>query len=111
MSDASPGAVVVMTAVDADDVAHRLAAGLVEAGLAACVQVLPVTSHYRWDGALQRTAEYLLMVKTASGRAGQVRTWLAEHHPYDLPEILVLPVTSGSPDYLRWLQTETDRSH
>lgn len=110
MPDSSPGAVVIMTAVDSAAAADQLAAGLVEGGLAGCVQVLPATSHYRWDGALQRSAEHLLMVKTASGRADGVQAWLDEHHPYDLPEILVLPVSGGSPGYVRWLQSETDRA-
>lgn len=95
-----------MTTVDSDDAADAIASRLVELRLAACVQVLAATSHYRWNGKLERGAERLLLVKTTVARADQVQEWLAERHPYDLPEILIVPVTGGSAGYLGWLADE-----
>lgn len=99
--------VVVMTTVDSDAAADELARGLVEARLAACVQVLPITSHYRWQGSLERVEERLLLVKTAADRAGEAQRWIAEHHPYEIPEILAVPVGARSAAYLAWLLQET----
>lgn len=100
-------AVIVMTAVDDAGVADGLAAALVERRLAGCVQLLPITSRYRWQGNVERAAEQLLLIKTTAERAGDVQRWLADNHPYDVPEVLVVPVTEGAPAYLAWLAAET----
>lgn len=95
--------VVLTTAPDAA-VAERLAKGLVEANLAACVNVVPgVTSIYRWQGKIERDAELLLVCKTTAANVEKIAAWLKTNHPYELPETLALPVISGGPEYLRWL--------
>ncbi|MCA9616798.1 MAG: divalent-cation tolerance protein CutA [Sandaracinus sp.] len=105
MSDAL---VVLCTAPD-DATAERLARGAVEAGLAACVNVLgEVRSFYRWKGALQDDRERQLILKTRRDRFDALRTWLMREHPYDVPEILALPVADGSPAYLAWLDEQLD---
>lgn len=94
---------VLCTAPDAE-VAARLARGLVEAGLAACVNVLPgVRSFYVWEGEPTEDAELQLVLKTYRSRFDAVAAWLVEHHPYDVPEVLAVPVVAGSEAYLAWM--------
>ena len=100
---------VLCTAPDAE-VAERLARGVVEARLAACVNILPaVRSIYRWEGRVQDDAELLLVIKTRHEHFDALRAWLTQHHPYDVPEVLGLPVSAVSAPYLSWLEGETAR--
>lgn len=109
MHASEPQALVVLcTAPASDDHAARLARGLVDARLAACVNVVPnVRSYYRWQGAVQVDDEVQLVIKTAPARLSAVQAYLAQHHPYDVPEVLALPVSGGSPSYLAWLVEQT----
>ena len=104
---ASPYRVVLVTAPRGRP-AERLARGMVEAGLAACVNVVPgVVSHYRWQGRPRRDAECLLVAKTRASRLSRLERWVKAHHPYDVPEFLALAVDSGSRKYLAWLGSST----
>jgi periplasmic divalent cation tolerance protein len=95
--------VVLSTVATAED-AERLARALVERGLAACVNVVPgVVSFYRWKGELQRDEERLLVVKTRADRFPALREALVGLHPYEVPEVIALPVADGHEPYLRWL--------
>jgi periplasmic divalent cation tolerance protein len=95
--------VALSTAGTAED-AERIARALVERGLAACVNVVPgVVSVYRWKGEVCRTEELLLIVKTRTERLGALREALVALHPYELPELVALPVESGHAPYLAWL--------
>lgn len=98
---------LAMTTVGTMADADRLAAGLVEARLAACVQILPITSHYRWDGEATRSDEFLLLVKAPQPRLDAVREFTVAHHPYEVPEFVEVPVTSGLPAYLTWMDDST----
>lgn len=98
---------MVMTAVDSEAAAQTLAQGLVEAQLAACVQVLPVKSFYVWQGESRRDAEYLLLVKTRVALTPALESFIQAHHPYDVPELLQVPVIAGSAAYLQWLRAGT----
>jgi len=80
-----------------------LAAALVEGRLAACVQLVPIVSHYRWEGEAARAEETLVLVKTTAARAPDVREFVDHHHPYDTPELIEVPIVSGLPDYLDWI--------
>ena len=103
MTDGTRVRVVLVTAPSAD-VGRALARSVVEAGLAACVNVVPgVTSVYRWDGAVQEDDEVLLVLKTTDTGVDALRGRVLELHPYDVPEFLVLPVTDGSRPYLDWV--------
>ncbi len=101
--------IVVLITVPSSEVGERIAAALLEKKLAACVNILPgVTSIYTWKGAVQKDQELLLVVKT---RADLFQARLVPAvkavHPYEVPEIIALPVLMGSPDYLDWIAAET----
>ena len=98
---------IVLTTVAVPEDARRLADGLLEKRLAACVQSLAIHSAYRWKGAVQREPEQLLLIKTRAALYPDVEAFLRAHHPYETPEIVWLPIAAGSPDYLRWLGAET----
>jgi periplasmic divalent cation tolerance protein len=99
--------VVLVTAPDADEAA-RLARLAVEARLAACGSVVPgLRSIYRWQGKVHDEPEVLLVLKTTRARFEPLRELLVREHPYDVPEVLALPVEAGSAPYLAWLEGET----
>jgi len=90
------------------ETAARIAGRLVGDRLAACVNLLPgLTSIYRWQGEVQREAEVLLLIKTVAARVPALSETLRGLHPYELPEIIALPITDGLPDYLTWVTTCT----
>lgn len=104
--DAIP--VLVLTTVPGDYDGEGLARALVDRRLAACVSVLPtMVSTYRWRGLIERADERQLLIKTRRDRVEALRTALADLHPYDVPELLVLPVLGGSTAYLTWMLAET----
>lgn len=95
---------VVLVTVPRGRRAQTLARGLVRTRLAACVNVIPgLVSHYRWKGRLHRDAECLLLIKTRASKLVALKRWVRGHHPYAVPELLALPVASGSSPYLAWL--------
>jgi periplasmic divalent cation tolerance protein len=95
--------VVLTTAPDAE-VARSLARLLISRRAAACVSIVPhLTSVYRWEGAVREDQELLLVVKTTAAGALLVERLLAEEHPYDVPECVVLEPTSVAAPYLAWL--------
>jgi periplasmic divalent cation tolerance protein len=98
------GRVVALTTVGTAEDAERIARALVERRLAACVNVVPgVLSFYRWKGEVCRDEERLLVVKTRSEALEALRAALVELHPYELPELVALPIEAGHPPYLAWL--------
>ena len=99
--------IVVFSTCGSEEEAERLARGLLEARVAVCVNIVaPVKSFYRWKGAIEQAAEWLLIIKTARGHFDAVSAALTSAHSYELPEILALPVVAGSPNYLAWLDVE-----
>jgi periplasmic divalent cation tolerance protein len=97
-------ALVVLTTLEKQEDGVRLAALLVERELAACVQILPpIISIYRWQGAVERANEVLLLIKTTRVAYPRLETTIKENHPYQTPEIVALPVEAGLDDYLNWL--------
>jgi periplasmic divalent cation tolerance protein len=97
-------ALLVMTTIEKTEDAERLAQVLVEGELAACVQILPpITSVYRWQGRTERATESLILIKTTQSVYPVLETVIKSHHPYQIPEIVALPITNGSVDYLDWL--------
>jgi len=98
----------VLTNLPDADSAGRVARLLIERRLAACVNVLaPCTSVYRWQGALETASELPLLIKTTRAAYPALQATLREAHPYELPEIVAIPVQEGLPDYLAWVAAET----
>lgn len=99
--------ILLVTAPDARSAA-RLSDALVGERLAACVTVLPgARSTYRWKGKIERAREAVLLVKTRAALVRRVERRVRELHPYDVPEILALPVSSGEKRYLKWIEEST----
>jgi periplasmic divalent cation tolerance protein len=99
--------ILILTTTDSSDLARAIAGALVEAGEAACVNVVSgVRSIYRWEGATCDEQEYLLLIKSSAERFEAVRTRIRQMHTYKLPEVIALPVSAGDPDYLRWLSEQ-----
>jgi periplasmic divalent cation tolerance protein len=88
--------------------AEDIAAALIERQLAACVNLTPVRSIYRWKGQINREDEVLLIVKTRADLfEEQLVPAVQALHPYEVPEIIALPVVMGAPGYLKWIDEET----
>lgn len=88
--------------------ASTLAALLIERRLAACVNILaPCTSVYRWQGTVETASEVPLLIKTTRARYAELQDAVREAHPYELPELIAVPVTDGLPGYLVWVAAET----
>jgi len=103
--------VVVLSTVASAEDAERLARALVERRLAACVNVVPgLTSIYRWEGQVRKDEERLLVIKTRAELFEDLRTVLVELHPYELPEVIALPVADGHGPYLSWVDESLSRS-
>ena len=96
--------VVVLTTCGNDEDADAMARVLVEQRLAACVNaVSKVASTYRWKNEVQRDRETLLIIKTTGSQLAAVEQAIRKHSKYELPEVIALPVTAGSADYLAWV--------
>jgi periplasmic divalent cation tolerance protein len=107
---ASEEFVVVLTTLPTDSDANHFASQLVEERLAACVSVLPaMRSVYRWNDAIEKSDEHQLLIKTASHRLPELEARVKALHPYDTPELVVIPITHGSPTYLAWLSASTHK--
>lgn len=98
----------VLTTTDSEEKARTLAAGAVEARVAACAQIsAPVTSVYRWEGATQTDQEWQVLFKTTTARYADLEAYIKRAHDYDTPEIIATPITHGSTEYLAWVDAET----
>jgi len=99
---------LVLTNVPDRAVAERLADLLIDRRLAACVNILaPCRSVYRWKDAVQHDEEHPMLIKTTSERYAEMEKALRAGHPYELPEIIALPIERGLPAYLDWVDAET----
>ncbi len=91
--------------------ATGLAERLVEAGLAACVNIVPgARSVYRWQGALHQDEECLLLIKSTAERYAELEAAIRQHHPYELPEVIAVPIEAGLPAYLAWVDQQTEKN-
>lgn len=98
---------VALTTCPDESSAKRLADTLVERGLAACVTRIPgVRSVYRWQGRLCDDAEVQLLIKTTAALEAALEKAVGALHPYDVPELIFLPVTGGTQEYLQWIENE-----
>ena len=98
---------VVITTAPNRDVAENLAEGILDNRLAACVQMADIRSFFIWEGKLQKEGEVALYIKTTEARYCDLEAHILEHHPYDVPEIIMLPITAALPAYLEWINVTT----
>lgn len=102
------GPILVLCTAPDPDAAATLARGLVDAKLAACVNVVPgLRSFYVWKGDVHDEPEVQLLIKTRRARFEALSEWLADNHPYEVPEIIALPIEAGAKSYLGWLEEQT----
>ncbi len=97
---------IYITAGDEDE-ARRIGRILVEEKLAACVNILPIKSIYRWEENIAEDSEVTMFVKTRAELADQVIERVKELHSYEVPCIVSLPIIKGNPDYLKWIEEST----
>lgn len=103
-------AVLLYSTAPNQETAERIGAAMVEAGLAACANIISgMRSVYRWKGAVETAAETVLIVKTVRARAEEARAFLCRLHPYETPCVLAIPIDAAgsNPDFLAWLASET----
>ena len=101
-------ATLVMVTAPSGEAARTLGRALVEARLAASVNISDeITSFYWWEGGVQDSAEAILFAKTRGDLVGRVIDFVKARHPYDCPAIVATPIVAGNPDYLAWIETET----
>jgi periplasmic divalent cation tolerance protein len=99
----------VMTTVEKKSDAEKIAKYLVEEKIAACVQILgPVQSYFHWQGKLDRADEYLCLIKSRDDLFHDLEAAIKSMHPYEVPEIIALPIKRGSADYLSWMAAELE---
>ncbi len=99
---------VVLTTVNSAAAAEKLARLLVQQKLAACVSISsPLTSVYTWQNKMEEAREWLLLIKTRQANYPDVETLIRQNHPYEVPEILALPVARGEKNYLSWLLAQS----
>jgi periplasmic divalent cation tolerance protein len=103
--------IMVLCATDKQELAEDIAAALVEACEAACVNIVPgIRSIYRWEGKVCKETEYLLLIKTTSDHFEEVRDRIRRMHSYQVPEIIATPVIAGDADYLKWLHASVEKA-
>ncbi|XP_019058875.1 PREDICTED: protein CutA, chloroplastic-like [Tarenaya hassleriana] len=101
-------AIVVYVTVPNREAGKKLANSLVQEKLAACVNIVPgIESVYQWEGNIQSDAEELLIIKTRQSLLDALKEHVKANHEYDVPEVIALPITGGSPQYLEWLKNST----
>jgi periplasmic divalent cation tolerance protein len=100
--------IVTLCTVPDQATARQIAGDLLTRRLAACVNVSgAVESHYWWEGKIQRDEEFVLIIKTRKNLFSTLAEAVRRMHPYDVPEVIALPIMTGSPAYLQWIDTET----
>ncbi|MDX6625993.1 MAG: periplasmic divalent cation tolerance protein [Solirubrobacterales bacterium] len=101
--------VQAVTTVGSEEEARVISRALVEARLAACVQIVgPIRSRYRWQGKMEEATEWQCLIKTTRGAYMAAETVIKGLHSYDEPEIIAMPIVAGSEGYLAWIEENVD---
>jgi periplasmic divalent cation tolerance protein len=97
---------VICTTFAQEEQGQPLIEALLAEHLAACIQMLPIQSFYRWQGKVNRDQEVLVFIKTLTQHYPKVQDLISAHHPYQMPEIIQIPISAGLPAYLEWMRQE-----
>lgn len=100
---------IIITTTDDKKVATSIAKALLEAKLAACVQINNIDSLFLWNGELKKIKEFRLLIKTQDSHYNEVEKFILNNHNYDLPQIIKLDIVDGLSSYLEWVEKETSR--
>jgi len=101
----------ITTTTETKEQAQTIAQHLVDKKLAACIQIVgPITSIYRWKGKVENTPEWFCLIKTKDELFNKVETVIKSLHPYEIPEIIAVPIVKGSKEYLQWIGEETENN-
>lgn len=104
--------IVVLVTTSGEEESQRLARALLERKLIACANIVPrVRSLFRWEGAIEDAGESLLILKSTTDALKAVEECVHQHHSYDVPEVIALPVSGGSEQYLAWVTAEVAPAH
>ena len=98
---------VVFSTVHSQEEAEKIAEILLKNRVASCVQFIPITSLYHWQGNIERAKEILLLIKTTDSLYHYVEELIRENHSYEVPQVVKLPISAGLPEYLNWITAET----
>jgi len=101
---------MVITTTPDRERAETLAEGILNQHLAACIQMVDIRSFFHWSGRLLKEDEVVLYIKTTEACYRDLEVYIEEYHPYDVPEIIKLPITDGLSGYLNWLDSNTGAS-
>lgn len=100
--------ILVFCTISSSDAADSFARTLVNEELVACVNIVPaITSVYRWQGAIESAEEILLIMKTRDSLFEALRNRIVELHPYEVPEVIAIPIAAGHPPYMEWIGAST----
>ena len=100
-------AIAMVTCPD-EETAERISEVILQKRLGACVNVMPgITSRYWWKGKIEKDSEVLMLIKTKEALLEKIEETVKEHHPYDVPEVIAVPIAFGSSEYLNWIDSET----
>jgi periplasmic divalent cation tolerance protein len=100
--------VIVLVTCPDEKTAGKLSDLLLDKRLAACVNVVPgLTSKYWWKGKLEKCSEVLMIIKTRKSLVNEIEKAVKQNHPYDVPEVIAIPIVAGSAEYLDWIESET----
>ena len=106
MSD-SKGMIFFVT-VSKEELGEKLARGLVESKIAACVNIIRnISSIYRWKGDIEKDEEFLMIIKTSEAKSSELMNYINQHHTYDTPECVGIKIEKGLPKYLKWISDST----
>ncbi|GAB6275099.1 MAG: divalent-cation tolerance protein CutA [Peptococcaceae bacterium] len=99
----------VITTTEKKDTAEEIAQKVVAKKLAACVQVVgPIISTYWWQNKIEKSEEWLCLIKTKKELYNELESTIIKIHPYEIPEVIALPIVTGNKDYLKWLEDNID---
>lgn len=107
MDNQQEGYAIVLSTTNDEESQQDIINALLNQKLAACIQVMPITSYYQWHGEVNHDHESLLIIKILHRHYAEVEKTILEHHNYQVPQIVMLPIETGYHEYLQWIQTSS----